>query len=357
MTDSIDQTVKIWDAESGKSTQSWHLGEEGVVDISNHQVGVVYTPRPDELIIALSLSGDLNYLGPGDGKPRRILHGHQRNITALVNLPSQSTIWTGDSTGRVCAWNSHEGLASASDGESHKSYVSGLSAGSQSVFSIGWDDMLRTIDASASTFTGAKSSTDGQPRGVANTGLNTIVGTHKAIQVFDISGKQASTLTTPFSTLCLAASNSIVVAGADDAAIHIYTLSGDNLTDHKTISTGESQPSTLAFTADGSMLAVGHNNGRIVVYSTSDWTVAVNRWSAHTGKVQSIAWREDGKFAASGALDTNVFVWSVEKPAKRIVASNSHKEGVNAVAWDGDGKVVSAGTDAAIKVWNIQGLE
>ena len=356
-TDLVDQTVKIWNTESGKSTQSWRLGEEGVVGISNHQVGVVYTPRSDDLIISLSLSGDLNYLVPGDSKPRKVLHGHQRNITAMVNLSSQSTIWTGDSSGRVCAWNSHEGLASASDGESHKNYVSGLSAVSGSVFSIGWDDTLRTIDASASTFTGAKSSTDGQPRGVANTGSSTIVGTHKSIQVFDASGKEASILTTIFSTQCLVASNNMVVAGADDASIHIYTLSGNKLTGHETIPTGDSQPSTLAFTTDGSMLAVGHTNGKITVYSTSDWTVAVSRWSAHTGKVQSIAWRKDGKFAASGALDTNLFVWSVEKPGKRIVASNSHKEGVNAVAWDGDDKVVSAGVDAAVKVWNVHGLE
>ena len=71
-----------------------------------------------------------------------------------------------------------------------------------------------------------------------------------------------------------------------------------------------------------------------------------------------IGWRADGKYAVSGALDTQVFVWSVEKPGKRISVGNAHKEGVNGVCWlgtEGD-RVVSAGMDACVKMWSVEGL-
>ena len=110
------------------------------------------------------------------------------------------------------------------------------------------------------------------------------------------------------------------------------------------------------------MLAAGHANGKITVYSTKDWGVAISRWSSHTGKVTGISWRADGRYAVSGALDTSVFVWSVEKPGKRVSVGAAHKEGVNGVVWlEAGGKVeervVSAGMDAAVKVWKVEGLE
>ena len=356
-----DQTVKIWDTESGKCTQQWRFGEEGVVSIPDHQVGVVWTPRSDNLIISLSLSGDLNYLGEGNSKPRCILYGQQKNITSLASTPSSKTLWTGSSDGRVCSFDASTGTASPVDGESHANYVSGLASTSSTVSSIGWDDALRTIDVSASTFTGAKCSTDGQPRGIAYSGAHTVVGTHKAIEVFNTGSgtRPSSSLPTKFSTLCLASSEkqNIVAAGGDDNAIHIYSLASSELKHSSSLPTQGLQPSALSFSPDGSMLAVGHANGKITVYGTADWTVAVSRWSSHTGKVMGIAWRADGKFAASGALDTAVFVWSVDKPGKRVSVANAHKEGVNGVAWDGDGKVVSVGMDAAVKVWEVGGLQ
>ncbi|KAI4142359.1 MAG: hypothetical protein LQ340_007370, partial [Diploschistes diacapsis] len=182
VTSSADQTVKVWDTETSKCAQSWRIGEESVVSIPDHQVGVVWVPRADNLIISLSLSGALTYLSEDSSKPRRIIHGQQKNITSLASTPSSRTLWTGSSDGRICFFDTSTGLASSINGESHANYVSGLTCTSSTVSSIGWDDTLRTIDVSASTFTGSKSPTDGQPRAIAHSGPHTIVSTHKALE-------------------------------------------------------------------------------------------------------------------------------------------------------------------------------
>jgi WD40 repeat protein len=57
-------------------------------------------------------------------------------------------------------------------------------------------------------------------------------------------------------------------------------------------------------------------------------------------------------------MDTNIFIWSLANPGLRIKAANAHKDGVNGVAWiHGGKKVVSVGADAAIKVWEVEGLK
>lgn len=357
---SADQTVKIWDAEAGKVVQSWRLGDEGVVSIPNHQVGVVWPAgRSDGMIISLSLSGDLNYLVEGSAKPQRIIQGHQKNITALTGQEgsdSKPTLFTGSSDGRVCSWDASNGKCETIDGQTHSNYVSGLAASpSGKIYSVGWDDTLRSIDASAKTFTGSAVKTDGQPRGVAVLPSSIVVATHKGISL--VSPKDHSITkqipTHSYSPVSLAASGSEVAVGGDDNSQRIYKPDLEIL---KTIPQS-SAISAFAFSPGADRhLAVGFSSGKILVYAPDSDEPVITRWSAHTGRVTSISWDAAGKRAVSGGLDTNIFVWSVAKPGQRVSVGNAHKDGVNGVRWLSDDTVVSVGSDAAVKVWKVDGV-
>ena len=356
VTSSADQTVKIWDLEAGKLVQSWHMGEEGSVSIPDHQVGVVWpSGRSDGLIISLNLAGDLNYLVEGSQKPQRVVQGHQKNITSLAtNQGQEKTLFTGSSEGRVCNWNTTSGVGETVDGDAHTNYVSGLAASPEGrIYSVGWDDSLRSIDISATTFTGAASETDGQPKGVACSNGYTIVATHKGLESFK-DGQRQKEIKTDFTPSSIAASGSIVAAGGDDNKLHVYSTF---LALQKEISDPSSLITALAFSPQGDSLAVGFSSGKISVYSCNSWDIAISRWSSHTARVTSIDWNSKGTHAVSGSLDTNIFLWSVANPGSRVNISNAHKDGVNGVTWiDNDQKVVSVGGDAAVKVWRIEGL-
>lgn len=364
VTSSADQTVKVWDAEAGKATQSWRMGEEGSVSIPDHQVGVVWPAgRSDGLIISLGLAGNLNYLTEGSQRPRKVIQGHQKNITSICTSEtkgSEQTLWTGSSEGRVCAWDVSRGSGETVDGETHTNYVSGIAAapgGAGPVYSVGWDDTLRSLDPSAKTFTGVSLKVGGQPKGVAVSGAHALVATHRGVEVFT-DGEEAAAITTKFSPTVIAASGTSIAVGGDDNTLHIFHLSSNTLQAQEDIADPSSLISALSFAPNGSLLAVGFSSGKISVYKCEDWSVAISRWSSHTGRITSIAWNSAGTHAVSGGLDTNIFVWSVSKPGSRVNVANAHKDGVNGVAWiNNDSKVVSVGGDAAVKVWEVENLQ
>ncbi|KAF1848353.1 WD40 repeat-like protein [Cucurbitaria berberidis CBS 394.84] len=358
VTASADQTVRIWDPEAGKAIQTWRLGEEGVTSVPDQQVGVVWpTGRSDGLVISVDLEGNLNYLNDGNPKPTRVVRGHQKNITAAGI--AGSTFATGSYEGRVLAWDLSTGLADKVEGASHSNYVAGIttsdSKGEAELYTVGWDDTLRSISVPNMIFTGEASELKFQPKGIAATLGAVLVPSSESIAVYS-NGDRASSFPVNYTPTAIAAHGSIVAVGGDDKLVRIYTLSGTELKDTETVLRRATSPiSALSFSSSGKKLAVGASNGKIYAYEASaDWKLITDRWSAHTARITCLAWDESEKFTASGSLDTNVMVWSTEDPGKRIKALNAHKDGVTGVAWEKTTKVISAGGDASIKVWAVK---
>ncbi|KAL5118479.1 WD40 repeat-like protein [Pleosporales sp. CAS-2024a] len=357
-TASADQTVRIWDAQAAKAVQSWRMGDQGVASVPDQQVGVVWPPaRSDGLLVSVDLDGNLNYLVEGTPRPTRVVRGHQKNITAAAI--SDSTFATGSYDGRVLAWDLSTGLADKIDGAAHSNYVAGITTSNPAteaeLFSVGWDDTLRSISVPSKIFTGQATELGSQPKALAASSGLVLVLLSDSIAIHQ-HGLQQSALPVKYAPTAIAAYGSMVAVGGDDKLVHIYSLSGTALTDTGvTLRRATSAISALAFSPSGQKLAVGAANGKVYAFEASgEFKIITDRWSAHTARITCLAWDQSELYAASGSLDTNVMVWSIEDPGKRIKALNAHKDGVTGVAWDKATKVISAGGDASIKIWNIK---
>ncbi|PKS07525.1 hypothetical protein jhhlp_006129 [Lomentospora prolificans] len=358
VTASADQTVKLWDVEAQKSIQSWRFGPEGAVSIADQQVGVVYPHgRTDGLIISLNLDGDLIYLNEGSDKPRGVIQGHNKAVTALGGGSDGKgrTLWTGSFEGRALHWDVASGEGTTVDGQSHSNQVVKFAPGSGCTYSAGWDDTLRTIDESAQTFTGSAVKLPAQPKDIASGNGMVYVATVSGVAIYK-DDRLVKEVHLDYVPTAIAAHGSYIAVGANENRVLVYKVSSTgSLEQIHALTKSTSQISTLAFSKDGAHLAVGNAIGKICVYNTSGaWEVATDRWSAHTARVTTIAWNDEGTHAASGALDTNVHVWSLAKPGSRVKAGNAHKDGVNGVCWVEGGRVASSGGDAAIKIWNVK---
>lgn len=360
-TASADRTVKIWDAEAGKVAQSWNLGGEGGVNVKDQQVGVTWpSGRSDGLLISLSLSGDLNYLVEGSPKPRQVVQGHQKSITSLSQFGSNSgneTLWSGSFDGRVCSWDAATGTAEEMEGDSHSAYIAGLAPtqeGSGRMYSVAWDDNIRSVDISAKTYTGSSSRLSGQPKGIAAGGSTVLVGTPENVEIYN-DGQKSGEFKPKSSLSVVAAHGSTTAIGSEDSFVQICDISSASLSPKIDIKATRNPVSALAFSPDGSLLVIGDSRGRILVYKVADGSLVTDRWTAHTARIMSLAWNENGTHVVSGSVDTNIFVWSLTNPGDWLQVSNAHKEGVNGVAWiAGGSKVASVGADAAVKIWKVE---
>jgi WD repeat-containing protein 1 (actin-interacting protein 1) len=360
VTASADRTVKLWDVEAGKVAQTWNFGSEGAVNPLDQQVGVVWpSGRSDGLVISLSLSGDLNYLVEGTPQPRQVLKAHQKNITALTRFASDGneTLWSGSFEGRVCSWDVATGTADTVDGDNHTNYIAGLTTtqeGKGRIYSVGWDDTLRSVDVAAKTYTGSLTKLSAQPKAIAAAGNTVLVAQSEAIDIYQ-DGNKSGTFKAPADITAVAAHGTTAVFAAEDLNVRIGTVTPSGFTSQVEFKASRNPVSTLAFSPDGDLLAVGDSRGRILVFKAKDGSLVTDRWTAHTSRITSLAWNSKGTHVASGSLDTHIFVWSLEKPGDWIQGSNAHKEGVTGVAWIADEtKIASAGTDAAIKVWKVE---
>ncbi|KAL8692209.1 MAG: hypothetical protein Q9218_002709, partial [Villophora microphyllina] len=106
------------------------------------------------------------------------------------------------------------------------------------------------------------------------------------------------------SPTAVAANDELLAVAGDDSSLHILAPASLN-TKHK-LSSLNSTISTLSFSPTGDHLAAGFSNGKISVFDTKTWEVAISRWSSHTGRVTGISWNKEGTHAVSGGLDTNV---------------------------------------------------
>jgi WD40 repeat protein len=139
-----------------------------------------------------------------------------------------------------------------------------------------------------------------------------------------------------------------VVVGGKDNSVHVYTLSGDKLTEKKSFQAGK-EVVAAEFSPDGATLAV--SSGRSVFLYDSASYQQTRELLFHTAKVMAIAWSPSSAYIVSGSIDTNVIVWTAATGDRSEIRGAHPLSIVTGVAWVSDTVFVSCGHDSCIRVW------
>ncbi|CEL57969.1 putative WD repeat-containing protein C9G1,05 OS=Schizosaccharomyces pombe (strain 972 / ATCC 24843) GN=SPAC9G1.05 PE=3 SV=1 [Rhizoctonia solani AG-1 IB] len=344
LTSSMDRTVKLWDVETHQSVVTWTLGS----GIEHQQVGNTWA---GDNLVSLSLNGTLNIFDKRDGsKPSRTLYGPTHSISSITS-PSPGTFLTGSNDGRVISFTTAEGAQPVS-GEAHKSQIVALAQSDDKVYSVAFDDSVRSIDVAENKFSTTSNPTSGQPKDVAVSGSTVYVATINGVQVLE-GGKEKYKLPVNNPVTAIAVHGKTVAAGSEDKLTTLYEWDGNGLKELGKLTSNKGAITAIAFSPDGSLVAIADSVGKIYVYNVAKKEVIISTWVFHTARVYSLAWTADGKHCASGSLDTHIYVYSVDSPNKNISAKNAHANGVTGVVWIGEGLLASSGADGCVKTWKI----
>jgi len=341
LTASADKTVIFWDVAEKKPVNAVKFGTAAEQMITAC-VWVNDTP------IALSLDGDLYYLSPSSPEPVRIIHGHNKFITAMA-VDGESII-TASFDARLLMWKA-DGSNERVTGPCHSNQISRITVSGGNLFTAGMDDTVRVVDLAKKEF-GASYAMEGPVYDIDSmkTGTLAVAVTKKSVAILNASGV-VSKAPTSFEATCSAISpdEKTVAVGGNDRKIHLMSI---DLQETAVLDCA-GELTCARFSPNGKYLATADSSRNIFVWDLATKQKVVEGWQYHSAKINSICWNPDSVRLASGGLDSAFYVWNVESPKTRIEMLNATVGGINAVCWINENTLITAGQDCAMKTWKI----
>lgn len=269
LTASGDKTCKLWDVETKELIVEFPMG----TSVDDQQVSCLWQ---GEHILSVSLSGFINYLDIANpAKPRLIVKGHNKPITAVALSEDRSVIYTASHDGAVTNWNSGNGSCDRVGGVGHGNQVNVVRSHGDFSYTCGIDDSLKQLSLEANVYTGIDLKLSCQPRGmdILKEEKTIVVGCVKELVVVK-DNKKVSSLPISYEASCVSINSETheVAVGGDDNKIHIYSLNEAQL-ELKSELEHLGFITDCAYSPNNKYFVACDSNRKVILYTVPDYKV------------------------------------------------------------------------------------
>lgn len=372
LTSSNDKTAKVWVVATGEVEATLTVGGTDVLDM---QTGCAWSGAGS--LVTSSLRGNLNvFSSTAPYAATGVLRGHSKQIVGVavppLPAPTGSIAYSADYSGQLVVWELGVGAADAPfTGKGHATGLCALAANAEFVITTGQDGNVFLTPTS--TLVIPKS-----PLSVRGGGVS--------LAVPATSHPAYTTVTVNESRLCLLSTDSTVAdvpfgrgekgtsvatttdgtalavgvevpGGAGELRFATVSSSGDVSWRKDATASMPSAPNVVAYSPDGTTVAVGEKNRRVKFYNAATGAPNSGGSVAHTARVDAIAWAPDATRVASGGLDGTLAILAVgsgdggSDEVRKVMGA--HRGGVTSVAWVDATTLVSSGDDACLRTWAV----
>ncbi|CCM06543.1 uncharacterized protein FIBRA_08817 [Fibroporia radiculosa] len=356
---SDDQTICVWDMETGQQLCSPLEGHAGpVISVAISQDGRhIASGSHDKTVRVWDMK-----TGQQLGSP---LEGHTGPVSSVAISHDGRQIVSGSRDNTIRVWDmvTRQELGSPLEGHTGPVMSVAISYDGRRIISGSLDKTIRVWDMEAGQQLGSplQEHTGGVwSVAISYDGRRIVSGSHdKTIRVWDMdTGKQLSSPleghTEPVGSVAISHDGRYIVSGSDDNTIRVWDMQ-----------TGQQLGSPLEGHA-GSVwsVAISHD-GRHIVSGSYDNTVRVwdmktgqqsdSPLEGRTGSVMSVAISYDGRCIVSGTDDKTIRVWDMETGQQLGYSLKGHTGPVGSVAISHDGRrIVSGSRDNTVRVWDME---
>ncbi len=346
-----DTTIKLWNAETGQQIKS--------IEVLNFTVKSVAF-SPDGKTLALCSDGNtfIRLWNVENGQQTNTLKGHTGSVESVVFSPDGKTLASGSYDHTVKLWNVESGqMIKSFEGHTERILSVAFSPDGKTLASGSWDTKIKlwniesgqeieSLKGNANQVYSVRFSPDGKILASGDYGIIKLWNVESGQLIKSIEAHTDWVKSVAFSP-----DGKTLVSGGDDRTIKLWNVESGQLI--KPLEGHASAVNSVAFSSDGKTLALGSGDHTVKLWNL-ELGLQIKTFKGHTNSVNSVAFSPDGKTLASASHDHTVKLWDVES-GQMIKSFEGYGFLYESVAFSPDGKTLASGNGSrTIELWNIE---
>lgn len=343
---SADQTVRIWEADSGKLLRVLEGHLDDVTSIAFSPIG--------NILATASLDKTVKLWDITTGKILRNLT-HPEGVDAVTFSKDGKQLATGCKDGEITIWNAETGAEVSTlktDADIHAlafnfdstNLVAGCVNKNLKVFDLKNSSLLRTLNGHTDEVRSVAFSPDGSRFASASF--------DKSVIIWDAStGKALNTLSghsSGVATVIYSADGKSLATGGQDKSVKIWSVDSYKLV--RSIDGFANPVSSIAFKNDSNTLATASYNS-ISLFNASTG-IRTQTMESRSAEIRALAWSRDGKLAAFTNV-RSIKLWDTSK-GRLIRTLEGHASEVSSLVFNTDATLLVSGSwDRTVKIWEV----